>query len=68
MSLEDQFDITEPSYFPLTVVRVYSAYIHKRRSMGPMGTGWLLNLWYVCCNIYMLWLTTSLISLKGTTY
>ncbi len=49
MSLEDLFDETERSYFPLTVVRVYSAYIHKRRSTGPMGSGWLLNFWYICC-------------------
>lgn len=47
MSLEDLFDETETSYFPLTVDRTYSAYIHKRRTEGPMGTGWLLNLWYV---------------------
>ena len=47
MSLEDMFDETESSFFPLTVVRVYSAYIHKRRTMGPVGVGWHLSLWYV---------------------
>lgn len=47
MSLEDLFDETETSYFPLSVSRTYSAYIHKRRTEGPMGTGWLLDLWYV---------------------
>ena len=45
MSVEDQFDENEHSYFPLIVVRVYSAYIHKRRTQGPMGMGWLLNFW-----------------------
>ncbi len=45
MSLEDLFDETEASYLPFTVVRVYSAYIHKRRTTGPMGRGWLLDLW-----------------------
>lgn len=45
MSLEDLFDKTEGSFFPLTVVRAYSAFIHKRRTVGPMGAGWLLNLW-----------------------
>ena len=27
---------------PLTVQRQYSAYIHKRRTSGPMGMGWIL--------------------------
>ena len=46
ISLEDMFDESESSFFPLTVVRVYSAYIHKRRTMGPVGVGWHLSLWY----------------------
>ena len=46
LSLDDQFDEAETSFFPLSVVRIYSAYIHKRRTVGPMGKGWLLKLWY----------------------
>ena len=46
MSLEDQFDETENSFFPLTVVRIYSAYLHKRHTLGPMGMGWILDFWY----------------------
>ncbi len=45
LSLEDLIDETEQSFFPLMVTRIYSAYIHKRRTEGPMGMGWLLNLW-----------------------
>lgn len=45
LSLEDLVDTTETSFFPLMVNRIYSAHIHKRRTEGPMGMGWLLNLW-----------------------
>lgn len=45
LSLEDLVDESETSTLPLTVTRIYSAYIHKRRTVGPMGTGWLLNFW-----------------------
>lgn len=47
MSLDDLFDENDASFFPLVVVRTYSAYIHKRRTVGPMGAGWLLDLWCV---------------------
>lgn len=46
LSLEDQFDESENSFFPLTVVRIYSAYLYKRHTQGPMGMGWLLDFWY----------------------
>lgn len=46
MDLDDLFDEDDGSLFiPLLVVRTYPAYIHKRRTMGPMGAGWLLELW-----------------------
>lgn len=45
MSLEDMYDKSEDLLQPLRVMRVYSAYIHKRHTMGPMGKGWLLKLW-----------------------
>lgn len=47
LSLDDLFDENDVSLLPLLVVRKYSGYIHKRQTAGPMGAGWLLDLWYV---------------------
>ncbi len=48
LSLEDKLgEDQQGTFMQLKVIRIYSAYIHKRRTMGPMGKGWLLRLWYV---------------------
>ena len=44
-SVEDILDVHENSFFPLSIIRTYSAFIHKRRTSGPAGKGWLLNMW-----------------------
>ena len=49
ISVEDIFDTYRESSIPLSIVRSYSPYIHKRRTMGPVGAGWLLQLWYNYC-------------------
>ena len=51
LSLEDQLDETGDSLMPLVIVREYSAYFHKRQTIGPMGKGWLVKLWYIGANI-----------------
>ena len=69
LSLEDLVDDSETSSLPLTVTRIYSAYIHKRRTEGPMGMGWLLNFWYVRLQLRLLYNDKyELLFLKGITH
>jgi len=41
--VEDIFDDGETAFFPLSIIRTYSGFIHKRRTSGPAGKGWLLT-------------------------
>ena len=42
ISLEDITDYDSDTLFPLKIIRQYSSYIHKRRTVGPMGKGWIV--------------------------
>ena len=42
VSLEDISDDDPDTFVLLKVVRQYSSYIHKRRTIGPMGRGWIV--------------------------
>lgn len=42
LAVEDIAEEGSDTLLPLTIEREYSAYIHKRRTSGPMGMGWIL--------------------------
>lgn len=42
ISLEDIADHDTDTIFPLKIIRQYSSYIYKRRTVGPMGKGWII--------------------------
>lgn len=42
ISLEDIADYDTNTGFPMKIIRQYSSYIHKRRTVGPMGKGWII--------------------------
>ena len=41
-SYEDIADYDPDTLLPLKILRRYSSYIHKRRTVGPMGKGWIV--------------------------
>lgn len=43
--IEDIAEEDSDTLLPLAVRRQYSSYIHKRRTVGPMGMGWILPWW-----------------------
>lgn len=43
--IQDLADDGVDTFVPLMVERQYSTYIHKRRTVGPLGTGWILPWW-----------------------
>ena len=45
LAIEDIAEEGSDTLLPLTVERQYSGYIHKRRTAGPMGMGWILPWW-----------------------
>ena len=42
ISLEDVSDFDSDTFLPLKIIRQYSSNIHKRRTFGPMGKGWVV--------------------------
>ena len=42
ISLDDITDYDSDTLFPMKIIRQYSSYIHKRRTVGPVGKGWIV--------------------------
>jgi hypothetical protein len=45
LDIEDLSDSDKDTLLPLTLKRMYSSFIHKRRTAGPTGMGWILPWW-----------------------
>lgn len=45
MEIVDVSDDSGDTVMPLTVRRMYTPFIHKRRTTGPAGMGWILPWW-----------------------
>ena len=42
ISFEDVSDFDSDTFLPLKIIRQYSSSIHKRKTIGPMGNGWIV--------------------------